>query len=311
MPGLNLGVFRFSGGDPSRNLAAEEVLFETLPDSTVLVGTYRNDRSIVCGKHQNPWLEIDVPAARARSVPIHRRITGGGTVFHDRGNLVFSVMTSRDTFDRRHNLTIVKETLRSFGIAAEITDGNDVYVGSRKVSGNAFCFRRNRAIHHGTLLVDADRATMHQLLAPAEREISTYAVRSRLAHTVNLREIEPSLRMAALEERFVEIMIREASPASVVRISETKIPSSEVDSLTERNNRWEWRFGRTPRFEVNVGTGSVSCRLVVNHGVIESVETPNADKRKTLVGSQFIREEMLMREVEGMTRRLVEASTLL
>jgi len=117
--------------------------------------------------------------------------------------------------------------------------------------------------------------------------------------------------MAALEERIVECMIREVSPASVVRIVESEIPSREVDSLTDRNNQWEWRFGRTPHFEVNVGTSSDPCRLVVNQGIIESVESPFADKRRTLVGSQFVREEMLMRDVEGVTRRLIEASTLL
>lgn len=310
---------RFSGIDPYCNLAKEETLFDTLlgsfdEEATLLV-LYTNRSSLIVGKHQNPWCEVDLGEARRMHVPVLRRISGGGTVYHDEGNLVFSFMSRRECLDREQNLLVIRRALASLGMQSDLQGTFDLYAAGKKISGNSFCFRRDRGMHHGTLLVDADRTLMRRLLKPAEPAITTHAVASRPAHTVNLREIEASFDPSPLVETIVQ------SAADVMGISETSyldeasIDSARVAELEERNHRWEWNFGRTPLFSVSFsGGGESSLRLRIKSGVVDAVEENTTGEAAThLVGCRFEKRELLSREGEasGLLGELIRGSELL
>ncbi len=225
-----------------------------------------NDPVVVIGKHQNPWREVNLSALLEQGVPLLRRISGGGAVYHDRGNLNFSFLGSKDGFDRRQNLDFVRRVLLSLGIDADISDSVDLYAAGRKVSGNAFCFRRNKSLHHGTLLIHADLSRLHGLLSPVYMPIETHAVVSRPATTANLTAVCPGISVGSVATGLAKAYLQ--------RIGETETISPEdydhpgMTELVERNRSWEWNFGRTPNFRLKVAGVTVEIRK----GVIHSIE---------------------------------------
>lgn len=310
-----LDWYRFSSLDPAVNLAKEEVVFDTLDESRHVLVLYVNDRCVVCGKHQNPWREIDLAAARRAGVPVHRRVSGGGTVYHDPGNLIFSFMTRRDALDREANLETVRAALRRLEIGSDRVGTFDLYAAGRKISGNAFCFRRNRAMHHGTLLLSADHELMGRLLKAGEPAITTHAVASRPAHTTSLRSIDRSFDIASLERAIVEEAAKAVDATDVRRLEEESIDPDAVRVLAERNRSWDWNFGRTPAFTVTFSVGEArALELGVRHGLVESVTSaPEGLASADLVGARFDRKELLARTpIEAVAiRRAIEASPLL
>jgi lipoate---protein ligase len=265
--------------DPFWNLAVEEYLLDTLPDATCILLLYKNGPSVIIGKHQNPWLEANLPELISRNVVLLRRISGGGTVYHDGGNLNFSFLSSKDGFDRRENLELVSEVLRSFGINATITDTHDLYVGEKKISGNAFCFRRNHVVHHGTLLVSADLARLSGLLTHRELPIVTHAVRSNPAATVNLGSLENGITTQVLISGMTAAFLEGQRTAE--NISPENFQPDEVARLTDRNRTWEWNYGRTPDFKLELSGLTVSIRK----GLITAIE--GSDRLESLIGIPF------------------------
>lgn len=300
----------FSGYDPAWNLALEEVIFDTLDEDSLVLLFYINDRCVVVGKHQNPWREIDLACASAETIPVHRRLTGGGTVFHDRGNLVFSFLGRRDVIDRTRDLEIVRDALELFGVDAEISGTWDLYAEGAKLSGNAFCFRRNRALHHGTILIDADRNLMNRLLSPGPLPIETHAVASRPAHTTTLRELGATVTASAIAESIVSKACSRSGIEASERLRQESFDLDRVAELAERNRSWVWNFGRTPLFSVVCTDPTPSdeqvsvtrFRLRVKHGTVEAAELVDADEVRVLhevisplVGSRYVQRELVER----------------
>ena len=279
----------------------------------MLFCTYQNDRSIVCGKHQNPWREIEIPVARKESIPVLRRITGGGTVYHDLGNLVFTFIMKKDLLDRARNLDVVRTGLASFGIEAELTDGFDLYSEGSKISGSAFRFRRDRGIHHGTLLFDANRSLMRRVLKPVEPAIETYAVQSRPASTINLREIGATFSIEELKTEIERAVIEYFRPSSVVsgQFYTDTDTDVRVDEVVSRLRSWEWVFGNTPPFDVSLGPEPETLRLRIKKGRVDSIVASPEKTTHALIGCRFVKEEMISRGIGTEARRVVEGSTLL
>jgi lipoate---protein ligase len=246
-------IYLLSTFDPYLNLAIEEYLFDTMADDSRALLLYSNGSSVVLGKHQNPWREADISALREMELPLVRRISGGGTVYHDEGNLNFSFLSPKTGFDRRKNLQIVLEALELVGVKGSISDMYDLLVDGKKISGNSFCFRRNKALHHGTVLISARLEKMRKALNGAVDYIDTFAVASRPASTMNLKDILSDLTVAKVSEA---IRMRFQDRGRNWRIVEIGAPSdyfdniatTEIENLLTRNMSWEWIFGRTPPF---------------------------------------------------------------
>ena len=287
------------------------MLFESLLQGTVLFCTYQNSRCVVCGRHQNPWREFDLPSAKDESVPILRRITGGGAVYHDLGNLVFSFAMKRNLLDRSQNLRIVKKALAACGIEAELTEGFDLYSGGSKISGSAFRFRHDRGIHHGTLLVDSDRALMGRTLRHSESSIESFAVRSRPASTINLSELGVSCSIDEIKTQIEHEVAEYFRPITIETRDVAADADEEIDKIVERLTSWEWIYGNTPPFEISLGADSPILRLRVKKGRIEAVVSHPGEEANALVGCRLIKEEMLDRDVGERVRLVVERSTLL
>ncbi|TVQ28101.1 MAG: lipoate--protein ligase [Spirochaetaceae bacterium] len=276
-------VHRIRTTNPYTNLAIESMLLDGVVEPTLLI--WRNDPCVVIGRHQNPWVECDLDRMHADGIPLSRRISGGGAVYHDAGNTNFSFIAPSDRYDQERHFGVVIAALAALGVEAIKTERNDLRVGDRKISGNAFRHTRGRSLHHGTLLVDADLDRLvAYLAAPASGSIATKATPSVRSVVTNLADHAPGLthdRLAdALESAFIseyggagEPSPRSSGAASLGTLASPAAAADVADELAS----WEWVYGHTPRFQVTVpvaGVGSVV--LTVVHGVVDSVECASA-----------------------------------
>jgi lipoate-protein ligase A len=264
--------------DPVFNLAAEEYFFRQFTGDILFL--YRNDPSVVVGKHQNAMAEINPNYAYNNNIEIIRRMSGGGAVYHDLGNLNFSFhKTVDDTAKVRYSdfCVPVVETLHSFGVPAEINSRNDIVVEGMKVSGHAQHVFRNRILSHGTLLINSDLEQLSMVLKRGPGSYESRAIQSVRSKVANVSgflfgEIAIDKFIKCLIERIVE-----TNPGSkIIEISAND--KREIEILAaEKYSTWEWNFGYSPMYsfknEIETDEGKkLSCLLSVEKGKIIDVK---------------------------------------
>lgn len=225
--------------DPYFNLAVEEYLFLNETDDVFML--WQNENTVVVGKNQNAYAEIKMDVVRERGIKISRRITGGGAVYHDLGNVNYSFISTRREsadIDFKYFTEPIIEALASMGIKAELSGRNDLLTDGRKFSGNAQYTQGERTLHHGTLLFGADLAVLSDVLNVDRSKIESKAIASVRSRVINLSELLPD---GVTVERFIEILsefvIKKYSPEII------DVPQNdEVMALTRRNASEEWIF---------------------------------------------------------------------
>jgi len=179
--------------DIYHNLALEEWLLDHADGRAPVLFLFVNSPCVVIGKNQNPWRECRLSLMEKESVPLARRVSGGGAVYHDEGNLNIGVIVPRTEYREEKQYELVFQTLEKFGIKASKVRKNTLAAGGKKFSGQAFCFRRQHVLHHGTLLVSSDLKRLGRYLGPELDGIETKAVASVPSEVMNLSEAAPGL----------------------------------------------------------------------------------------------------------------------
>lgn len=254
---LKLSVHISDRLDPVWNLAVEEyIMMHTEADEIVLY-LWQNEDTIVIGRNQNLRDEVRDLEFRKAGGQIVRRLSGGGAVYHDRGNLNFTFALRRRNYDVDRQLDVILEAVRSFGISAEKTGRNDVTAGGRKFSGNAYYKSGDFCSHHGTLMVDTDVERMKSFLSPPEEKLASRGIRSVRSRVLNLREICPELTVEMLSEAMIQAFgnvygsrpehylfsddAEEEITAGARRFaSEEWISGREIQENFVRGNRFQW-----------------------------------------------------------------------
>lgn len=217
-----------TSNDPYLNVALEDHLLNGHED-VLLVCV--NRPCVVIGKHQNPWRECDLAAMEADGVELVRRVSGGGAVYHDAGNLNISMVLPRSTYRRDDVFQLWIDVLAELGVEGVEANGpSSLVYKARKISGQAFCYRRERVLHHGTLLLNTDLEKMDRYLRRSEG-FETHAVESVPAAVANLGLDQDDV-VAALRERCDEAM---------------SLPDG-IDPTPF--GHWDWVYGKTPRFTI-------------------------------------------------------------
>ena len=266
--------------DPRINLAIEEYALNTMDvekDSFLLF--YINQPSIIIGRNQNTIEEINTDFVEQNGIIPLRRLSGGGAVYHDHGNLNFSFLTKDDgdSFRNFKKFTQpVVDALKKMGVDAELSGRNDILAEGKKISGNAQFSTRGRMFSHGTLMFDTEIDAVVSALKVKKEKIESKgikSIRSRVTNIVDLLD-EPmtveEFRLAILssifggEDKVQYWELTEEDWANIHKLSE------------ERYQKWEWNYGKSPKFNIQHShrfpTGSVDVRLEVNKGVIEEVK---------------------------------------
>ena len=248
--------------DVYRNLAVEEYLMERSTEPVLML--WRSDCAVVVGKNQNPWRECRLERMRNDGVPLARRISGGGTVYHDIGNLNYCVVVDRMEYREELAYEMVIQALETLGIRAEKTGKSNLAVNGLKFSGNAFCFRKGRALHHGTLLLDTDLERLTRYLGPSLKAIETRAIRSAPAEVTNLG-LPPEAVAAALKACFKTLYGKGGEPSM--------LPEPAPAAL-EKQRSAGWLYGATPKFTVDIH----DLHLEVEKGRVIAARGPQAER---------------------------------
>ena len=200
---IPLSCYITSCTDPYRNLAAERYLLEHTPAGSVTLYLWHNKNTVVIGRNQNPWAECNMALLRQDGGHLVRRLSGGGAVYHDSGNLNFTFLTDAATYDLDRQLAVIISALGSLGIKAEKSGRNDILADGRKVSGNAFYTSGNKKYHHGTLLIDVKTDVMAKYLTVSPLKLQAKGVSSVKSRVLNLKEACPNLTVAALSQALI------------------------------------------------------------------------------------------------------------
>ena len=238
-----LSLLLGEGEDPFRNLALEEALLSRLEPGEALLYLWQNEKTVVIGRNQNPWQECRVSLLEAEGGRLARRLTGGGAVYHDGGNLNFSFLLPREDFDIPRQTGVVLRALRSLGLPAEATGRNDIALEGKKLSGSAYLRTGGGCLHHGTLLLSADREAMERYLTVGREKLRSKGVSSVKSRVGGLSDFLPGLTVPALREAlaraFGESFRGEPRPFDPARLD-----PGELEALRGRFASWDWRFGR-------------------------------------------------------------------
>ena len=240
-----------SSNDPFFNLATEDFIFNDMSADEHILFLWRNGPSIIIGRNQNPWAECNLHKIAEEGVNLVRRQSGGGAVYQDLGNTIFTFLSSRSEYDRKRNFDITIRALAKFGIKAEQSGRNDILVDGKKISGSAFKENPDRAFHHGTLLINVNLSKLNDLLTPHPKKLEskgTPSVRSRVA---NLTEFNPSITHESLTNVIIEEFFNTYNADKKIEI----LNRENLKQIPELNKYYQflkgqdWVLGETPRFK--------------------------------------------------------------
>jgi len=296
--------------DPAFNLALEEYLYRSVdeghPGYFLL---WQNAPSIIVGRFQNTAQEVNRPFVEERGINVVRRISGGGAVYHDLGNVNYSFIVPNDEgapFDFARHARPVIDALAKLGVEAESGGRNDLLIDGRKFSGSAQHMDRRRLLHHGTLLFDSDLSVLEQALNVDEEKFTSKGFKSVRSRVTN---ILPMLPKPISVEEFIDALRVSLSGTETYSLDETQ--RAEIRRLRdEKYATWEWNWGASPEFTERkirrFPWGKVEALLNVKEGVIRQARfygdyfgSENREEIESLLEGRVYREDALREALEG------------
>lgn len=283
--------------DGWQNLAMDEWFLDHIGPEDVVLYFYINRNAVIIGKNQNPWKECDLAAMDRDGVQLVRRITGGGAVYHDSGNLNFSFIAGEGRYDLEKQLNLILRAVRSFGIPCEFSGRNDLLADGRKFSGNAFCTRQGIKQHHGTLLIASDMSRLQNYLQVDPRKMKAKGVDSVRSRVCNLsdftQDVTVESMLAAIRTAYESIY------GPVADFAPTPEEVAQVVPYYQKQSSWQWRMGKTPQFDLELDTrfpwGGVQMLFTLKNSLVDQVDVYSdamdaelaAEIQKRLTGCRF------------------------
>ncbi|MEW5846242.1 MAG: lipoate--protein ligase [Bacteroidota bacterium] len=258
--------------DPYFNIASEEYLLRQSNDDYIIL--YRNTPSVIVGKHQNTMAELNHTFIYSNEIPVIRRLSGGGTVFHDLGNVNFCfILNGREgnLVDFKRFTQPIIDFLHILGLRAYRGEKNDIRVGDYKVSGNAEHVYKNRVMHHGTLLYNTNMQWLEQSIKSNEDSYTDRAIRSNRSKTINICEIIINPTTVEEFENALANFLADYFKPPLYQLNKNEI--EEINTLaTSKYRDWNWNYGYNATYELKVMIESEILLLRVIKGFIEKVE---------------------------------------
>ena len=258
--------------DGWENLGTDEYFLDHLSPEDMLLHFYINRNAVIIGQGQNPWAECNLAAMEKDGVQLVRRITGGGAVFHDCGNLNFSFIAGKAVYDVQRQLGMILRAVQAMGIPCTFSGRNDLLADGKKFSGNAFCSRRLLHQHHGTLLVHADLSRLQNYLNVDPRKLQAKGVSSVRSRVCNLSEFRPELDCEAMLGALKAAYREEYGDYHVIE----SVDEASVRPYIEKHASDAWRLGKTPRFDLEIENrfrwGNMQLLLTLRGGRVDGLD---------------------------------------
>lgn len=265
--------------DPAFNLAAEQYIFDCLPRDKSYFMLWQNDNAVIIGKYQNTQAEINEKYVREHGIRVVRRLSGGGAVYHDLGNLNFTFIGDAGELSEL-DLSLfcrpVINALAALGINAEVNGRNDMTIDGKKFSGNAQYMRGGRIMHHGTLMFDSDLSILTNALNVDPSKIQTKGIKSVRSRVTNIKDYAPTgTSLSDFRRALIKSIARDAGGTEYV-LSDDDIAA--IQKICDgRYALWDWNYGKSPagtikksmRFD---GCGRVDVYMETEHGLITCLE---------------------------------------
>ncbi len=264
--------------DPYFNLATEEYVLKNFDDDAFML--WRNAPSIIVGKHQNTLAEINVDYVKQNNIPVVRRLSGGGAVFHDLGNLNFTFIQKgkeESLIDFRKYTEPIIEVLQTLGIDARFEGRNDLTIAGRKFSGNAEHIWKSKVLHHGTLLFSSHMPDLSAALNADPLKFQDKAVKSVRSRVTNISEhlANPMevMQFAALIQDHIAVKYPDSSMLELSKADHAKIN----ELVRDKYSTWEWNYGYSPKYNfrkvIRTGmSGTIEFDLDVHNGMIHQIK---------------------------------------
>lgn len=293
--------------NPKLNLALEEFALRNFDASTDYLLFYINEPSIIIGRNQNTLEEINQEYIDANNIHVVRRVSGGGAVYHDHGNLNFSFITNHDGKSisnfKKFTAPVIR-VLNDMGVSAELKGRNDILVEERKISGTAQFSTGKRMISHGTLLFDTDMGEVVKALQVKMSKIESKGHKSVRSRVANISEfLATPITMAEFKNRLLVGLYEASEPFETYKLTEAEWQA--VHQLkAEKYDLWDWNFGRSPKFNIQrtkrFPIGEIDLRIFVEKGLITEFKVfgdffgrkPVEDIEKLLIGVPYDKNEI-------------------
>lgn len=302
--------------DPYYNLALEEYLFNNCKEECFIL--WQNDNTIVVGKYQNTIEEISAPYVKEKQIKVVRRLSGGGAVYHDMGNVNFTFIAPKseaNTFCFEHFTQNIIDLLAEFEIKADFNSRNDLVIEGKKFSGNSQYVKNGKVLHHGTLLFDSNLEVLVNALNVSGLKIESKAIKSIHERVTNIKDyMETEISLDQFKAAIKNHICKKNKAA------EYEISTEEEQAVCllrdQKYNTWEWNYGESPKCNIikkgKTDGGVVQIKLEVENGYIKEAKIFGdffADEiflvvKQELIGCQYS-EEGVRSVIEKISQSLV------
>jgi lipoate-protein ligase A len=263
--------------DPYYNHALEEHFLRNRTEECFIL--WRSSPCILIGKNQNAYSEINIDYVKEHNLPVVRRISGGGAIFNDLGNILFGFISNKgaNTFADFERFTApIIAALKKLGVNAELSGRNDITIDGKKFSGNAQAKHGNRILHHGSILFSSNMTDLSSALKVKPIKFQDKSVKSVASRVTNISEyLESPMAVEEFKDYIMNFIMQTNPEASIYDLTSGDL--NQINKLVkEKTSTWEWNFGASPKYnlvnEKKYTGGVVEINLNVNNGIINDIK---------------------------------------
>lgn len=265
-------IYLSKENNPYINIAMEKLLFEHATDEVILF-LWQNEPSVILGRNQNIYAECNINFLKENNILPVRRFSGGGAVYHDKGNLNFTFITSESRANEPHFLRVLKTAMQALGVEAQFSGRNDILCDGKKFSGHAWLVDEGHYMYHGTIMVDVDLSMLEKAITPSKLKLQSKGISSVSSRILNLAEKLPQITvqdvMLALEDAFCKIFGKSEQRQFLSA-------NAEAMALAEKLSSDAWLIGECPQFTITFEKmfpgKNVSISADVENGLIKNAK---------------------------------------
>lgn len=272
---LKLYCYISNETNPYHNIATEKRLLEIAQPDMCILYLWQNRNTVVIGRNQNAWVECRTELLSQEGGFLARRLSGGGAVFHDMGNLNFTFVMCEENYDLPKQMSVIQNACTRCGISTSLSGRNDILADGAKFSGNAFYHQGGKAYHHGTILVDVDKDKLGRYLCPPKAKLEAKGVSSVRSRVMNLKQLQPELSCDAMRE-YMQQAFGAVYGGTVEKLVLSPEDEIRIQEYAKEFSDWQWLYGPRLPFQFSCQEqfpwGNIQIQFQVESGHIHTAK---------------------------------------